>query len=456
MNERPHCEDADVVIVGAGLAGLTAARELTTADYSVIVLEARSRVGGRTLSQDLDTGETVDLGGQWIGSNHDHIRNLITEFDLETIMEEDEGDAQLRVNDKSFRDEEPFDGLPAESLSEIKRALEQIENFCEQIPLNAPYSAPKAKKWDAITVESWKQDVLKTADARSAFSTFVRAQLAVEPSDLSLLSFLYDIHAAGGLNQITEVGGSAPEYRIVGGAQQLSQLLANEIDESIHLGTPVQEINQGEGRVSVVSNERRYTGSYAIIAIPLTLAGRLTYDPPLPARRDALTQRMPMGSAIKFIARYDEPFWRDEGYSGMVLDDDGVVGLVFDDTSPKQTSGALVGFILGNQARTWSERNNNERYDRVLTDLSRYFGSQAANPVEYVEQVWTNEPWSAGCYAGVTTPGTLSGYGDVLRKPVGRIHWAGTETATKHNGYMEGAIRSGKRVAHDVIDQYSH
>ena len=187
-----------------------------------------------------------------------------------------------------------------------------------------------------------------------------------------------------------------------------------------------------------------------IVAIPPTLAGRITYDSPLPALRDALVQRMPMGATIKCIATYEESFWRRDGYSGFVLTNDDVVGFIFDDMGAESATGALVGFIVSDKARTWSERDASDRRERVLMDFARFFGDRAADPVEYVEHVWSNEVWSAGCYAGNMTPGTMTAYGSVLREPHWRLHWAGTETATEWCGYMDGAVRSGDRAAAEV------
>ncbi|MFC7230436.1 flavin monoamine oxidase family protein [Saliphagus sp. GCM10025308] len=238
-----------------------------------------------------------------------------------------------------------------------------------------------------------------------------------------------------------------------GGAQQLSQLMADELADVVHLEAPVRAITQDESGVTVESDGGTYTGTFAIVAIPPTLAGRIAYTPTLPARRDALTQRMPMGATIKCIATYEEPFWRSDGYSGFVLTEDAVVGFVFDDLAAESTTGALVGFVVGSQARTWSERDATDRRERVLDDFARYFGDRAVEPVEYVEQSWSNEQWSAGCYAGNMTPGTMTAYGSVLREPVGRIHWAGTETATQWCGYMDGAIRSGNRAADEVSER---
>jgi monoamine oxidase len=375
---------------------------------------------------------------------------LVEEFGLETVEQYDVGNSQLAIDGTVDEHEEAFRALSTAARSELEAAVAEIERRREAVPLEAPYDAPSAEEWDAITVESWKRETLETDAARAAFDTIFRSLLTVEPSDVSLLYFLAYVDAAGGFGPITGVEGGAQERRIVGGTQQLSQRLAEELGDAVSLETPVRAISQDDAGVTVETDSGSYGGSYVVVSIPPALAGRIAYDPPLPARRDALTQRMPMGSTIKCVATYEAPFWREAGYSGQVLADDGVVGLVFDDSPAGGTRGALVGFVLADRARRWSERDPATRRERVLSDFARYFGDRAAEPLEYVEQAWSNEPWSAGCYAGNMTPGTMTGYGETLRAPVGRIHWAGTETATRWRGYMDGAIRSGERAAAEV------
>lgn len=440
----------DTVVVGAGLAGLVAARELVKDGHRVAVLEARDRVGGRTLDHRLADGERIGLGGQWIGPSQNRVNDLVEEFDLDTVAQFDDGLDQISIDGTVREHDDALQALPTESYSELMEAFESIETLRAQIPLEAPYKAPNAKEWDATTVETWKGEILETEAARRAFDSVLRALFTTEPAEISLLYFLSYVHAAGGIEPITSVGGGAQERCIEGGAQQLSQLMAEELADAVHLEAPVRAIRQDDAGVTVESDAGAYTGAFVIVAIPPTLAGQIAYDPQLPARRDALTQRMPMGSTIKCIATYEEPFWRTDGYSGFVLTDDDLVGFIFDDMAANRTTGALVGFIVGNQARRWSERDASERRTHVLDDFARYFGKQAATPVEYIEQTWSNERWSAGCYAGNMTPGTMTGYGEVLREPVGRIHWAGAETAIRWVGYMDGAIRSGERAAGEV------
>lgn len=435
------------VVVGAGLAGLTAARDLATNGHSVRVLEARARVGGRTLDHTLADGERVDLGGQWIGPTQDRINRLVEAFDLDTVAQFDDGLDLLSTAGTLAEHDDALQALPEASHTELVAAFDRIETLRTEIPLEAPYDAPHASEWDATTVDTWKRDHLETTAARRAFETVVRALFTTESAEISLLYFLTYVHAAGGVETITGVEGGAQERRIVGGAQQLSRLLSADLGDAVQLETPVRAISQDSEGVTVTGDAGTYTGTFAIVAVPPPLAGRIDYDPPLPARRDALLQRMPMGATIKCVATYETPFWRSAGYSGFVLSDDDVVGLVFDDTGADSQTGALVGFIVGNMARTWSERDAADRREQVLADFARFFGPQAGEPLEYVEQAWSNERWSAGCYAGNMTPGTMTGYGDVLREPAGRIHWAGTETAEQWCGYMDGAIRSGERAA---------
>jgi monoamine oxidase len=193
------------------------------------------------------------------------------------------------------------------------------------------------------------------------------------------------------------------------------------------------------------------TARRAVLALSPALGARIAYSPPLPSDRDQLSQRMPMGAVIKVHAMYGTPFWRDDGLNGQIVPPGALMESVFDNSPEDGAHGALVGFIAGDDCRR-SERGTPEaRRASVLADLARAFGPRAARPVEYVEQEWCAEPFTRGGPVAVSSPGALTALGPALRAPVGPLHWAGTETATKWCGYLDGALSSGIRAADEVL-----
>lgn len=439
-----------MVVVGAGLAGLSAARHLHRRDVDVRVLEARDRVGGRTLSRSID-GETLDLGAQWIGPGQHRVRDLVAELGIETFDQYLEGASTFRAGGQTGRHEDVVRALPLSAQLTLLVMQWRIDSLSARVPLDAPYEAPEAREWDATTVATWRDRYCHTTAAREAFDAVFRAVFAAEPREVSLLFFLFYVRAAGGFDQLTSVEGGAQQTRLVGGTQQLSTAMADDLGDRVHLEAPVRAVSHDDAGVVVEADGVTARGDYAILAVPPTLAGRIDYDPALPARRDGLTQRAPMGSVIKCIATYERPFWRDRGRSGEVVDADGPVGLIYDDSPPDGSAGALVGFLLGGAARTWADATEADRRELVLDRFAAHLGPDAADPTAYVDHVWADEPYSAGCYGATLPPGALTSYGSALREPVGRLHWAGTETATRWAGYMDGAIRSGQRAATEVL-----
>jgi monoamine oxidase len=279
----------------------------------------------------------------------------------------------------------------------------------------------------------------------------IQAVFSAEPRDLSLLHVLFYIRSAGGLMDLIGVTGGAQETRFTTGAQTIANRLAEALGECVILNAPVHTISQDASGARIEADAVTLTCDRVIVALPPTLAGRLRYRPALPGLRDQLTQRMPMGTVIKVHCIYPVPFWRGEGLTGQASSDTGAVRVTFDNSPPDGRCGVLLGFIEGDEGRRWGQRNLEERRAAVLECLVRYFGEQAGQPLDYIEQSWAEEEYTRGCYAGYMPPGVWSMYGQALRTPVGRIHWAGTETATVWNGYMEGAVQSGERAAAEVL-----
>lgn len=442
---------AEVVIVGAGLAGLTAARELTKAGIDVIVLEARDRVGGRTYSRPASDGTIVDLGGQWIGPTQDRLAALADELGVTTFPTYNEG------KNVEFYGGERYDYEGALPMGDPLAMMESIEAMLDlslmaaEVPLDTPWTAPNAAEWDGQTVETWLRAHIESEHARQLMTLAVESVFSVEPRDLSLLHFLFYIRSGGNINQLLSVADGAQERRFHMGSQAISVRMAEQLSGRVVLNAPVHTLYHDEHGVRAVSDALIVEAKRAIIAIPPTLAGRLRYCPALPGYRDQLTQRIPMGTVIKVQAFYERPFWRDAGYTGQVTSDEGAVRITFDNSPAQGTPGILMGFIEGDEGRTWGRRTPEERQAEVLTCFTRYFGEQAAHPYAFEELNWADEEYSRGCYAGVMVPGAWLAYGAALRQPIGRLHWAGTETATLWNGYMDGAVQSGTRVAQEIL-----
>ncbi|HET6326904.1 MAG TPA: flavin monoamine oxidase family protein [Planctomycetaceae bacterium] len=450
---EPKDQSADVLIVGAGVSGLIAARELTKRNRSCLVLEARDRVGGRTFTQKLGK-DWVDLGGQWIGPTQDKLAALARELDVPIFPQHHEGKKILSWGGKisTFKGSMPW--LSLATQLELGLLDLRAKSYAKTFPLDAPWQAPRAAEWDGETVESWKRRHLRAGGSRLFLDIVVRAVFTSEPRDLSFLYFLSYVKSGHGLEMLTSIPGGAQESRFVGGAQKLSIRMAEALGNRVVLESPVWALEQTADGVTLETARGIFRGRYVIVAIPPLLAGRIRYASALPSRREQLMARMPMGSCIKYVATYERAFWREAGYSGEAFSDTGPTVTTFDDSS-HDGSPALVTFSDGGVSRTWGERLPEERRQAVLAELARFFGPQAARPTGFLEKNWSDDPWSGGCYAGVMGPGVMTDFGSALRQPCGRIHWAGTETAVEWTGYIDGAIESGQRAAGEVAARLS-
>jgi monoamine oxidase len=458
----PAARSADVVVVGAGLAGLTAARELVAQNRSVVVLEARDRVGGRVLSHPIP-GSYTELGGMFTGPTQDHIQALARDVGVGLFPSYNTGN-NVFIGGDGRREEFPSDGplgnAPADPLvaADIALAVAQLDDMATQVSVEEPWTADKAEEWDRQTLDSWlRSHTSGNPEFMAVTAAATEAIFGCEPRELSLLYTVYYIAASGNeSNQGTfernfNTAGGAQEQRFKGGAYLMPQRVAARLGNRIVLKAPVRRIDQSASGVTVHSDAGVVNAKRAIVAIPPTLSGRIFYEPALPPLRDQLTQHMPQGTLMKFEAVYPKPFWRDRGLTGQTVSELGPVKVTFDASPESGTPGIMMGFIGGHEARTWQQRPAAERRDAVLKQFAHFFGDEALRPREVVEVNWTTEVWSRGCPVAVLGPGTLLDFGTELRKPVGRIHWAGTETATYWNGYMDGAVRSGKRAASEVL-----
>lgn len=452
---------ADVAVVGGGLAGLTAARDLVAAGRTVVVLEARDRVGGRVVNLALPGGGVTEGGGEFIGPTQGRIKALADSLGVATFTTYNTG-RNLLYKDGT-RTPYATDGLlgsvpPVDAAGLANAAIVQalLDDMAKKVPVDAPWTAPKAAEWDRQTFESWLNANAVVPSAKFLLDVACTSIFSAQPRELSLLFVLFYIAAAGDastpgtLERLTDTANGAQESRFVGGSQQVPLKLAAALGDRVVLNAPVRSIAGSGGGYLVTADGTTVTARRVVVALPPPLASRISYDPLLPAARDQLTQRMPMGSIGKAIAVYDTPFWRADGLTGQVVSDSGTVRSTFDNSPPDGSYGALMGFVEADEMRAHDAADLAEVKAAVLADYVTYFGAGAKSPTAFVLQRWDNEGFTRGGPVAYAPPGVLTEYGPALRAPVGGIHWAGTETSTYWNGFMDGAVRSGERVAREV------
>lgn len=447
--------EADVAVVGAGLAGLVAARAVQAAGHSAIVLEARDRVGGRTLNEPLGDdhpGKVVEVGGQWVGPTQHRMLTLARELGVETYATHDIGDNIIDWRGALKRYKGPIPRINAGILLDVLQTQKRLERLARTVPLAAPWTAPDARELDSQTFHTWLRRTAKTRGARTIFEIGVEAVWAAEPADVSLLHVLFYVHSAGGFDALIGTEGGAQERRFHGGSQEVAIRLAARLgDDGLLLGAPVRRIAHGPDGVEVVADTATVAARRVIVALPPTLTSRIAYDPVMPGQRDQLVQRMPQGSVAKCMAVYPRPFWRDKGLTGQATSDIGPVRTTFDNSPPDGTPGVLLAFLEGDHARRAGLLDPAERRRQVVGCLVRFFGPEAAEPVAFIERSWAEEEWTRGCYGCSMSTGAWTSFGEALRAPVGPIHWAGSETGTVWSGYMDGAVQSGERAAAEVV-----
>jgi monoamine oxidase len=442
----------DVIVVGAGYAGLSAAQVLQQAGKKFLVLEARDRVGGRVYTKSLPNGTYVDLGAQWIGPGQDHMYALLNTYDLQHFPTHDVGKSLLCWDGKR----KPYNGLipplPLPALLSLDRAIKSMNRLARTIDPSAPWQHPKAKQWDSITLQGWMNRTMMSEKAKQLFTIAAQAIYAVHPSEVSFFFALYYARSGKDFDTLMNIRQGAQESRILGGADLPARKIAETLSANLRLSHAVKKVTQDAHGVLVEGDGFQFKTRKLIFALPPVLLQQIHCTPSLPSFKWQLLQRMPMGAVWKCYAIYPTPFWREAGLNGLVASNAGHTRLVFDNSPADASKGILMGFVLADEARAFSMLNDAQRKASILASLVSYFGPEAEAIEAYTDHGWQEEEWSRGCYAAMMGPHTLSTMGMHLRTPVGHLHFAGTETAEEWNGYMEGAVRSGYREARLVLE----
>jgi monoamine oxidase len=447
-------EQLDVIIVGAGFSGLAAALALHKQNKKFIVLEARDRVGGRTHTKRFEDGKYVDVGGQWIGPTQDRMYELAKEHNVSWYETYNEGKNILDLNEKIRTYTGLIPKMDVASLINIDVLLKKLERMAKSISLQSPWSHSKAKAWDSVSLEDW---VRKNAYTKNCYKV-VRAGLetvyACELNEVSLLHALFYIKSGTNLNCLLSIQDGAQQHRINGGMQTLAEKIAAPLLSHIKFNAPVKRITQNENSAMVEGHQFHYEAKKVILTIPPVLISSIEFTPSLPLYKTQLLQKLSMGIVGKVIGVYEKPFWRNSGYSGQVVSDELSPFQTLFDSSPADNSyGTLLAFCIADRARNFFSLSEEERKGITLRTFTNYFGTEAANPIHYLDHCWADEAWSKGCYAALYPTGAWTNFHDELKQPTGALHWAGTETSDVWYGYIEGAVRAGERAVKEILNR---
>lgn len=449
-DRKRSLEQVDVVVVGAGMAGLSAARMLARAKKKVVVLEARDRVGGRVKSGTL-AGHTIDVGGMWVGPTQTRLLAMLDEYGIKKQKQFLDGKDIMEFDGKRMVGDREDLLLDPAARAEYDRAIAELNELVASVPIDAPWSMPNAEKLDDMTVEDWIRSHTSNQAVIDYMQIATHSTITAETFQMSFLYFIFYLRSGDNFEAIMRSKGGAQNFIIPGSMHQVAVKVAQELGPAVILSSPVTRVLQDSSGVTVVTAGKSWLAAHAIVAVPLPLSTRIEYSPPLPTARDLLAQRMPMGSVIKWWLAYEKPFWREKGLNGYVFTDRAPSAGFYDASPPEGRPGFLVGFIEANHALRWTGHSREERKKLMVDYVTRFLGPEAANPIDYEDQDWPSDPWSRGCYGAFMFPGVFTTVGKTIREPFGRIHWAGTETATIWTGYIDGAIRSGERAAQEIL-----
>lgn len=428
----------DVIVVGAGLAGLTAAEALAAEGVDVLVLEARDRLGGRVKSVEVAPGVRVDAGASYLGERHTRLRELLHRFRLRTTCDEMAGDSVFTLPERR-RSASRMPPLAAAALGDL---FEALHGLAARIDPEHPAGSPDGHRLDALTAAEWLRGEVEDPAALAFFPLYLGQLLAADPDDVSALCLGFYLRSGGGLRYLNAFEGGAQQWRVEEGAHRIGEALAGALPRPPLLGRPVCRLERERNSVSLAAGSDIHRARAAVVALPPALADRLVPDPASPA-----TVR---GSALKVHVLYDEPGWRADGLSGWSLNAEGPLMYTVDSSPADGRCGVLTGFITGHRARQFagsSRARQKEAIDRQVRELF----PAAAPPRACHLTDWINERYSGGCYAALQRPG----YWSAIRSPVppvrDNIIRCGTETSTEFYGFMEGAVRSGRRAAAQAL-----
>ena len=442
----------DVVVVGAGATGLTAATRLRESGLAVIVLEARDRVGGRLLTDEID-GQMYEVGGQWVSPDQSALLETLSDLGLETYERYRDGES-VYVDRAGEARRFTGDIFPAgpETEAEIARLIELLDELVAEIDAAAPWSHPRARDLDHISFEAWLAQQSDNEEARDNIALFVAGAMLTKPAHaFSLLQALLMAASAGSFSNLVDADFIL-DRRVVGGLQQVPLRLAEKLGgDIVRTSQIVRRVDWTDESVTVSTDSLAIEARQVIVAVAPNLWSRIDYNPPLPRLHQQLQQHQSLGLVIKVHASYDRPFWRDAGLSGTAFSPYQLVHEAYDNSNHGESRGTLVGFVSDEKADALFGLSTEERKARILDSLASYYGPEALAPVVYYESDWAAEEWTRGAYASSFDLGGLTRYGAQQLEPVGPIRFGSSDLAGLGYQHVDGAIRVGRRLADEVL-----
>jgi monoamine oxidase len=448
--------DVDACVVGAGYAGLTAARRLSQGGKSVVVLEARDRIGGRVWTQQLADGSPIDRGAGWVAPYHDRMYALAGEVGVSTYPTWVKGAHLLIDGDRTRRYTGLIPKIGPLTVASIALAQARVDWQSKKVPLDAPWDAPRAAEWDQRTIADFIEHCgIRKGIGLDLFEMAVRGLFTGDLNDTSYLHLLFLVRAHGSLNHLFSIEKGSQENLVAGGAGSIARIVADELGDAVRLNAAVRSITQKGDHVVVATRDLEVAARHVVVTTPPALALEIEFDPVLPDDRLTLYRAAVAGPESKTLVVYDEPFWRADGFSGQTSQPGSVSEVTLDATPVTGSPGVIASFTFGRVAAHAYTLDPAVRRKAVVDLLTMRLGPRAASPIDFVETAWWEEEWTRGCSMAHLPPGILSRYGPLLQQPFGRVHWAGTETAMKSHGAMDGAVRSGERAAAEILDRGS-
>lgn len=443
----------DVIVVGAGVTGLTAAYRLTQAGRDVLVLEARDRIGGRLLNEVHTQGEAAEheaefeVGGQWVSPDQTALLGMIDELGLEMFSRYRAGDSlyvDRRGEARRFTEDLP---VSEETNAAIEQLTKTLDGLVAEMDPDRPWEHPDAAHLDSVSFSAWLREQCDDEEACDNVALYVGPAMLTKPSHaFSALQAILMAASAGSFSNLVDADFIL-DRRVAGGLATVPRTLAERLGDRVRVDADVTRIEWREDGAVVHVDGETFEARHVILAVPPTVVRRIRFTPELPAEHRMAREHQSFGLVIKVQIVYPTPFWREQGLSGTGFGPYQLMHEVYDNTPDGDERGFLVGFVAGLNADEAGRLSAAERRERILASVASYFGEQALTPLVFHESDWQHQELTGGAYGTSFDLGGLSRYGAKLREPLGALDFGSSDVAGLGFQHVDGAIRVGGEIA---------